>query len=139
MSLMNCPACKEILFTLEHEHVELDYCGECRGIWLDAGELDLLLGNHTLTQGFLTAGDPEAAKGDKTRLCPICDSPMRKSVAGGTKPVVHDVCPKGHGTWFDDGVLAAVIEQGVGSNSDAPILRWLRGLFPKKGDDTSNK
>ena len=136
---MKCPACKEILFTLEHEHVELDYCGECRGIWLDAGELDLLLGDSTLTQGFLTAGNPETAKGDKTRLYPLCDSPMRKSVTGGAKPVVHDVCPNGHGTWFDDGELAAVIEQGVGCGADAPVLRWLHGLFPKRGDDTSDE
>lgn len=136
---MNCPACKAILLTLEYEEVELDHCSECRGVWLDAGELDLLLGDHALTRGLLTTGNPDAARGDNMRLCPICDSPMEKSVAGGAKPVVHDVCPKGHGTWFDEGELAAVIEQGVGSDSDAPVVRWLRGLFPKRGDETSSK
>lgn len=135
---MKCPACNEILFTVEYEQIELDYCGECQGVWLDAGELDLLLGDHALTEGFLSAGDPASYKNEQVRLCPLCDSPMNKSVTGGAKPVVHDLCPKGHGTWFDSGELAAVIEQGVATAQDSPVIRWLHGLFPEKGDNTPN-
>lgn len=133
---MKCPVCKEILFAVEYEEVELDYCGECHGIWLDAGELDLLLGDHALTEGFLCADNPTAVEGDHVHLCPQCDSQMEKSVTGGATPIVHDWCPKGHGTWFDGGELTATIEQGVESGSDAPVLRWLRGLFPRTGDET---
>jgi Zn-finger nucleic acid-binding protein len=138
MFFMNCPACNEILFTVEYDEVELDYCGECHGVWLDAGELYLLLGDHTLTEGFLTAGNPAIAKNEQVRLCPLCDSPMNKSVTGGPKPIVQDLCPKGHGTWFDSGELAAVIEQGVDSGLDSPVIRWLHSLFPEKGDNTPN-
>lgn len=135
---MKCPACKEILFTVEYEEVELDYCGACHGVWLDAGELDLLLGDHTLTEGFLTAGNPSAARNENIRLCPLCDSPMNKSVTGGAKPIVFDQCPKGHGTWFDSGELAAVIEQGVASGQDSPVILWLHGLFPGSENNTPN-
>ena len=39
---MDCPACKEAMITLELEEVEIDYCPDCGGIWLDAGELGVL-------------------------------------------------------------------------------------------------
>jgi Zn-finger nucleic acid-binding protein len=37
---MNCPTCNVPLLTSERQGVEIDYCPECRGIWLDQGELD---------------------------------------------------------------------------------------------------
>ncbi len=41
---MKCPACKEHnLMMTERQGVEIDYCPECRGIWLDRGELDKIL------------------------------------------------------------------------------------------------
>ena len=37
---MDCPVCKEsAMITLELDDVEIDYCTQCEGIWLDAGEL----------------------------------------------------------------------------------------------------
>ena len=42
---MDCPVCKEsAMVTLELNDVEIDYCMQCEGIWLDAGELEILLG-----------------------------------------------------------------------------------------------
>lgn len=41
---MKCPNCKESnLVMSERQGVEIDYCPECRGIWLDRGELDKIL------------------------------------------------------------------------------------------------
>lgn len=41
---MKCPVCKDVtLLMAERKGVEIDYCPECRGIWLDRGELDKLL------------------------------------------------------------------------------------------------
>lgn len=41
---MKCPICKETdLLMTERMGVEIDYCPQCRGIWLDRGELDKLL------------------------------------------------------------------------------------------------
>lgn len=41
---MNCPHCKEPRLVIsERQGIEIDYCPECRGIWLDRGELDKLL------------------------------------------------------------------------------------------------
>jgi len=41
---MKCPVCKEInLVMADRQGIEIDYCPECRGIWLDRGELDKLI------------------------------------------------------------------------------------------------
>ena len=39
---MRCPVCNVDMFVLEFEHVEVDYCYECGGVWLDSGELALV-------------------------------------------------------------------------------------------------
>ena len=40
---MNCPTCKVPLVMSERQGIEIDYCSECRGIWLDRGELDKII------------------------------------------------------------------------------------------------
>ena len=40
---MNCPIDGATLMMSERKGVEIDYCPQCRGIWLDRGELDKLL------------------------------------------------------------------------------------------------
>lgn len=41
---MNCPICKTTnLVMAERQGIEIDYCPQCRGVWLDRGELDKLI------------------------------------------------------------------------------------------------
>lgn len=41
---MKCPACKDATLAItERQGIEIDYCPECRGVWLDRGELDKLI------------------------------------------------------------------------------------------------
>lgn len=40
---MKCPTCNVLLATSEREGVEIDFCPRCWGIWLDRGELNLIL------------------------------------------------------------------------------------------------
>lgn len=41
---MKCPACTGVdLKIAERQGVEIDYCPECRGVWLDRGELDKII------------------------------------------------------------------------------------------------
>ncbi len=37
---MQCPSCSVTLLLSEKQGVEIDYCPECRGVWLDRGELE---------------------------------------------------------------------------------------------------
>ena len=40
---MNCPIDGTQLAMAERHGVEIDYCPQCRGIWLDRGELDKII------------------------------------------------------------------------------------------------
>jgi uncharacterized protein len=40
---MQCPVNGTTLAMTERQSVEIDYCPECRGIWLDRGELDRII------------------------------------------------------------------------------------------------
>jgi len=40
---MPCPVCKVPLVMSERQGVEIDYCPQCRGVWLDRGELDKIV------------------------------------------------------------------------------------------------
>lgn len=40
---MNCPQCDIPLHISERQGIEIDFCPQCRGIWLDRGELDKII------------------------------------------------------------------------------------------------
>ncbi len=40
---LNCPSCRVALVMSERQGIEIDYCPQCRGIWLDRGELDKII------------------------------------------------------------------------------------------------
>ncbi|MDQ2648906.1 MAG: zf-TFIIB domain-containing protein [Actinomycetota bacterium] len=41
---MRCPVCESSdLAISSREGVEIDYCPQCRGVWLDRGELDKII------------------------------------------------------------------------------------------------
>ena len=44
---MKCPNDGTTLVMTERSGVEIDYCPECRGVWLDRGELDKIIERST--------------------------------------------------------------------------------------------
>ena len=40
---MLCPVCRVDLLLADRQGIEIDYCPQCRGIWLDRGELDKII------------------------------------------------------------------------------------------------
>ena len=40
---MNCPVDNTVLTISDRQGVEIDFCPQCRGVWLDRGELDKIL------------------------------------------------------------------------------------------------
>ena len=40
---MLCPVCEVELRMSERKGIEIDYCPQCRGVWLDRGELDKII------------------------------------------------------------------------------------------------
>ena len=52
---MRCPNCESRLVEVERSEILIDACPECRGIWLDRGELDKIL----VRERSMSAGDPD--------------------------------------------------------------------------------
>ena len=40
---MKCPNCNVSLVMTDRSGIEIDYCPDCRGVWLDRGELDKII------------------------------------------------------------------------------------------------
>jgi Zn-finger nucleic acid-binding protein len=53
---MNCPVDGQTLVMSERSGIEIDYCPQCRGVWLDRGELDKII------ERSASAPQPQAAQ-----------------------------------------------------------------------------
>ncbi len=94
------------MLALELEGFEIDYCPECQGIWLDSGELEILLG-RTLPNGLLVT---PGTKQNSRRRCPVCGKRMILTSIGPQNRAVLDACRFDHGLWFDRGEIQLVAE-----------------------------
>lgn len=135
---MQCPACKAETVIIEHQGIELDYCLSCKGVWFDAGELELLLESCGVNDCRPFLDDMLQRPADKVaeapRKCPRCRRKMRKVLvdAAGTVPV--DVCCHGHGIWFDHKeveALATALAARSAAAKDAVegVLSYLGDIF----------
>lgn len=52
---MTCPNCDARLVEVERSDVLIDACPQCRGVWLDRGELDKIL----VKERQLSSADPD--------------------------------------------------------------------------------
>ena len=43
VAAMQCPVCQVPLAMSDRQGIEIDYCPQCRGVWLDRGELDKII------------------------------------------------------------------------------------------------
>ena len=126
---MDCPVCKNAMIVLELAEVEVDYCTDCGGIWLDAGELELLLGNSQQTKQLLDSFKIDSNCTEKRRKCPICLKKMQKIVVGpSTPPLLIDKCTRGDGLWFDRGELQDILDRAK-LDKDNKIQKLLADIF----------
>ena len=131
---MDCPVCKNAMITLELQEVEIDYCTDCGGIWLDAGELEILLGEPEKATQLLNSFKTEQTSGEKNRKCPICLKKMNKITVGSSKSVLLiDKCRKGDGLWFDKGELQDIFDR-ADLDKDNKIQKLLADMFGREGN-----
>jgi len=134
---MDCPVCRNAMITLELADVEIDHCTDCGGIWLDAGELEQLLGEPVLSRvegqeqarQLLDSFKVDSTSSEKLRKCPICDRKMQKIIVGSSRPaVLIDKCRRGDGLWFDKGELNNIVNKAQ-LDKDNKISKLLADMF----------
>jgi Zn-finger nucleic acid-binding protein len=129
---MDCPICKNAMITLELAEVEIDHCTDCGGIWLDAGELEILLGQAQHVRQLLDSFKVSAGVTEKPRKCPICDKKMQKIIIGAAEPaLLVDKCRRGDGLWFDKGELEDILGRAR-LDKDNKIQKLLADMFGQK-------
>lgn len=114
----DCPGCgARLQVTMARHGIELDACEECGGIWLDAGELEVITSGLDPAPGF---GAPDeaalrsrverpAGSGTEVRYreCVRCREVMTRRNFGTISGVIVDECRR-HGVFLDAGELEAV-------------------------------
>jgi len=128
---MNCPVCDTPLIILELNNVEIDHCTNCQGIWLDGGELEILLVNSSHKNELLASFVVDKKNDEKKLKCPICRKKMDKVLCGKEENILIDKCRLHHGLWFDKGELEQLLESG-GLDKDDKILNLVKEMFGHK-------
>lgn len=137
-----CPVCNEPMLAIELEGIEIDHCLACFGTWLDAGEIAAIsarAGADASEINNLLKNGRQVSAQSKGR-CPRCSRNLR-AVAFGESPdrLTIDICPRGHGEWFDQGEvfkLVSLAPSGVGgavSDFFAELFKSELESFKPKG------
>jgi Zn-finger nucleic acid-binding protein len=150
VSTLKCPHDSTPLHTQTYEaNIEVDVCPECRGMWLDKGELEAIeeASEHdyrkqldevtTQAEASLHVAEQLA---DAPISCPKCHGEMDKREYGYCSRIVIDTCNDGCGVWLDAGEIQALevfFEQSQRAAADVIPLRWrlwasLQDLFSER-------
>jgi Zn-finger nucleic acid-binding protein len=116
------------MIVLELDQVETDYCTFCQGIWLDEGELELLLDGSKAAAAMLGSLKPAENVRETPRSCPRCRKKMNKVYIGTSSEILLDSCKKGHGLWFDEGELQHVATMAA-NGEETRMLKLLSDMF----------
>ena len=61
VAAMQCPVCRVPLAMSDRQGIEIDYCPQCRGVWLDRGELDKIIERSAPAPSAQAAPAPQPA------------------------------------------------------------------------------
>ena len=135
---MICPTCRNPMIVIEYHNIEVDHCANCKGVWFDSGELELLLKLAGAEPSPLLfkelVNSPEVITTEKKRKCPICNHKMKKTSAHEKPELVIDVCERGDGLWFDGGEVALLISEQPqeitgDKDSEQQVINFLEEVF----------
>ena len=115
---MRCPFCDNQLKKVKTKGVVVDYCMRCKGIWFDSDEF-LTVAKKVSSEmkdvdGARVLFEPikvTSVKVEKdVRLCPRCNSGMKKFNYAYDSNVILDRCTSCSGIWADDGEIQKVAQ-----------------------------
>jgi len=113
MDQRTCPRCLAALTPAHNQHLQVDLCRQCGGVFLDQGELarivrkspdDLEHLEHLAAPAATLVTD--AGRG--LMRCPACGTQMESYQYAACSGITLDCCPACSGIWADDGELGAI-------------------------------
>ncbi len=105
---MNCPHCAATLTPKFYKGMlEVDYCPQCRGMWLEEHELDRL--EDTAFSQDEYKGSLLHRQQKSARPCPVCGDLMQE-FQYRLYNLRLEFCPQRHGFWLDAGEEQRVLQ-----------------------------
>jgi Zn-finger nucleic acid-binding protein len=98
---VHCPRDQAELLVERHRGIEVDRCPQCKGGWLDEGELTQLEATVESTEEQRAAMIEYAIR-PSTLSCPTCGAQM-SAFNYRAYNLELDVCVERHGFWLDEG------------------------------------
>ena len=103
---MRCPKCRSDMLQIDVQGTEVDRCSVCNGIWLDAGEIEVLRNKDAAA--IVDTG--HAKKGREYNVidqyrCPRCGGEMNHMADEQQSHIWFETCNDCSGSFFDAGEL----------------------------------
>ena len=110
-----CLKCTAVLDTTRLGDVEVDYCRECGGLWLDRGELERIVRTtrnapdvvKVLRRKLIPLPTASPEPSDTPDACPACSTKTMREIALGQLRI--DFCHRCEGIFLDKGELDAAM------------------------------
>jgi len=112
---MLCPMCDQEMDAKNVNDIEIDYCQECGGVWLNGGELEALTGLST--------------SNERVMKCSDCGTPMQLK---RIKSVEVDFCPQCDAVWLDSGELEKLSGIDPETGESAPLAEFIESEILKR-------
>ncbi len=112
---IRCPKCRSDMEQIDYEGTEIDRCTTCRGIWFDAGEVELLRNEEAAAA--IDTGD--AREGKKKNViddyrCPRCSGTMVRRIDPQQHHIWYETCSSCGGSFFDAGEFVDLSKFTIG-------------------------
>ncbi len=103
---MRCPKCRADMEQLDFEGTEVDRCTICKGLWFDAGEIEIMRDNRAAVA--IDTGDAGIGKQSNAidhYQCPRCSGSMVRVVDPQQRHIWYETCGTCSGSFLDAGEL----------------------------------
>ena len=101
VAAMSCPVCRVPLAMSDRQGIEIDYCPQCRGVWLDRGELDKIIERSSAQ----VAAPPPPRSPAPPRESPVRQDYQRRADGpwgGQRESYGHSGRPKKRKSWLNE-------------------------------------
>ncbi|MFC7693961.1 zf-TFIIB domain-containing protein [Paeniroseomonas aquatica] len=140
---MPCPRCRVDLIMSDRQGVEIDYCPQCRGVWLDRGELDKIIERNAQFQApsmpDTAASQPQPPlPAQRARgWLPVRERPAmpqpRRLLAVGDRATTNVAAPAATVVAMEEDTAADMVVAATGTT-----IRSSEGCSAEKSCDTRN-
>ena len=128
-SIMDCPKCKAEFETISFEHIKVERCANCQGLWFDMLKKEDLLkikGSESIDIG--SELESSQYRDMKDIDCPHCNERMMQMIDKDQFHIKYELCLGCYGTFFDAGEFRDLKENTVVERF-TKMLKTLRTNF----------